>query len=66
MNLDSLKSRIRAIENWPRQGVIFRDITPVLENKESFKFLIDQIAELAGNEQIDKIVGIDARGFILE
>lgn len=69
MDLDLLKSKIRSVEDWPKPGVVFRDITPALEDKESFKFLIDEMARLAQEagqgEGIDKIVGIDARGFIL-
>jgi adenine phosphoribosyltransferase len=45
--------------------VIFRDITPVLENKRLFQFLIDNLGKFYQNKKIDKIVGIDARGFIL-
>jgi len=65
MDLGLLKSKIRGIENWPQEGVVFRDITPLLEDKECFKFLIDKLAELVEGEQIDKVVGIDARGFLL-
>jgi len=65
MNLEDLKSKIRSIPDWPQKGVIFRDITPVLENKKLFRFLIDEIAKFCRRKKIDKIVGIDARGFIL-
>jgi len=65
MNFDSLKSKIRSIPDWPRKGIIFRDITPVLEDKKLFQFLINQLAEFCKNKKIDKIVGVDARGFIL-
>jgi len=65
MNLDSLKSKIRSIPDWPRKGIIFRDITPVLEDKKLFQFLINKLAEFCKNKKIDKIVGVDARGFIL-
>jgi adenine phosphoribosyltransferase len=65
MNLDSLKSKIRSIPDWPKKGIIFRDITPVLEDRKLFQFLINKLAEFFKNEKIDKIVGVDARGFIL-
>lgn len=67
MDLDFLKSRIRSVQDWPKQGIIFRDITPVLEDKRLFQFLIDELAALLEDcgQGIDKIVGIDARGFIL-
>ena len=67
MDLDSLKSKIRSVPDWPNRGVVFRDITPILEDKLLFKFLIDEMTELANDcgGSIDKIIGIDARGFIL-
>lgn len=65
MNIKDLKSKIRSIPDWPKKGVIFRDITPVLEDKKFFRFLIDKLAEAFKKEKVDKIVGIDARGFIL-
>lgn len=66
MDLDSLKSKIRSVPDWPKKGVVFRDITPVLEDKQAFGFLIDELAVLAKDcsQDIDKIIGIDARGFI--
>jgi adenine phosphoribosyltransferase len=63
--LNLLKSKVRSIPDWPQKGVIFRDITPVLENKRLFQFLIDNLGKFYQNKKIDKIVGIDARGFIL-
>lgn len=66
-DLDFLKSKIRSVHNWPKKAVIFRDITPVLEDKALFRFLIDKLAGLVKDRSrgIDKVVGIDARGFIL-
>lgn len=51
--------------DWPQKGIVFRDITPVLEDGEVFQFLIDEMAKFCQEEEIDKIIGIDARGFIL-
>lgn len=65
MRLADLKEKIRSIPDWPKKGVIFRDITPVLEDKRLFKFLIENLAKQFKGKKIDKIVGIDARGFIL-
>jgi len=65
MNLKVLKDKIRSVPDWPKKGIIFRDITPVLEDKKSFKFLIDKLASFYKKRKIDKVVGIDARGFIL-
>ena len=55
---------IRAIPDYPKQGIIFRDITPLLGNAELFKYVIDELAELCKNQGITKIVGIESRGFI--
>jgi adenine phosphoribosyltransferase len=65
MDLNDLKLMVRSIPDWPKKGIIFRDITPVLENKKSFQFLINKLAEFCKGEKIDKIVGVDARGFII-
>lgn len=60
----NLSERIRSIPDWPIKGVIFRDITTVLEDPEAFKYANDQFHERYRNRKIDKVVGIDARGFI--
>ena len=65
MILNLLKKKIRSIPDWPQKGIIFRDITPVLEDRKLFHFLIEELARSYKNKKIDKIVGIDARGFIL-
>lgn len=62
MNLDK---HIRKIPNWPKEGILFYDITTALENGEVFKWMIDELAENFRDQKIDKIVGIDARGFLL-
>jgi adenine phosphoribosyltransferase len=60
-----LKNYIREIPDWPKEGVNFKDITPLLQDPEAFKSTIDQLAELFKDEQVDLVAGIDARGFIL-
>ena len=65
MTLKDLKSKIIAVPDWPKKGVIFRDITPALEDKQCFRFLVNELAKLAGKQKIDKVVGIDARGFLI-
>ncbi|MDI6883424.1 MAG: adenine phosphoribosyltransferase [Patescibacteria group bacterium] len=65
MTLKNLKKKVRSIPDWPEKGVVFRDITPVLEDKKLFRFLIEELSKFAKGENPDKIVGIDARGFIL-
>lgn len=59
-----IKENTREIPDWPKKGVNFKDITPLLQNKKIFRIIIDELAKPYVNKKIDKIVGIDARGFI--
>ncbi len=61
--MDLLKF-IRDIPDFPKPGIIFKDITPLLNNPEAFKASIEQLASRYAGTRIDKIVGIEARGFI--
>ena len=60
-----LKNSIRTIPDFPKQGIIFRDITTLLKDKESFKKLIDILYERYKNYSIDIVAGIESRGFII-
>jgi len=60
-----IKSKIREIPDWPKKGVGFKDITPLLQDAFCFQKVIDELAKKFSNKKIDKIVGIDARGFLL-
>ncbi len=60
-----LKAKIREIENFPTPGVKFKDITPLLEDPLAFKEAIDGLVKFFEGKKIDKVVGIDARGFLL-
>ena len=59
-----IKSKIREIPDWPKKGVSFKDITPLLVEPEAFQQVIDWLVQPYLNQKIDKIIGIDARGFI--
>lgn len=59
------KTKIREIPDWPKPGVNFKDITTILEDPECFREVVDKISQHHDKEKIDKIVGIDARGFLL-
>jgi len=61
----NLKSKIRNVPDFSQKGIIFRDIGPLLEDADAFKEVMDQLAKKFKTEKIDKVVGIDARGFIL-
>jgi len=60
-----LKTYVRDIPDWPKEGVIFKDITPLLGDAESFKYAIDSMANHYMDKKIDAVLGAEARGFIL-
>jgi adenine phosphoribosyltransferase len=60
-----LKGWVRSVPDWPHQGVMFRDITPLLQNPKSFRVLIDLFVHRYMAERVDLIAGLDARGFII-
>ncbi|MEW1772549.1 adenine phosphoribosyltransferase [Streptomyces sp. NPDC086777] len=60
-----LLSRIRDVEDYPEQGVMFKDITPLLADPAAFTALTDALAEIAERTGATKVVGLEARGFIL-
>lgn len=59
-----LKSYIRDIPDYPKKGILFHDITPLLKSPRAFKYTIDKIGDQISDVDLDYIVGIDARGFI--
>jgi len=61
---DYIKSKVRSIPDWPIKGVIFRDITTLLQDPATFKEICDLFYNRYAEKEIDKIVGIDARGFL--
>lgn len=61
----NFKNYIREVQDFPKKGVSFKDITPLLENAKVFYSIIQKMALPYKGEKIDKIVGIDARGFLL-
>ena len=62
--METLKSVIRDIPNFPKEGIIFKDITPLLSNPTSFKKAIDTLKARYKDKRIDQVVGVEARGFI--
>lgn len=59
-----LKSKIRAVENFPKEGISFKDITTLLQDPEAFNYTIDKLVEIASEYDYDVIIGPEARGFI--
>ena len=62
---DELKDHIRSIPDWPKKGVIFRDITTMMEDRLIFRKVIDLFVYRYLEEQVDAVVAIEARGFIM-
>jgi len=60
----NLKSTIRTIPHWPKPGIMFRDITTLLQNPEAFAYCINTFKEHYQNKNIQKIAGVESRGFI--
>src|SRR5699024_9081082 len=59
------KEYIKIVKDWPKEGVEFKDITPLMDNGKAFKSAVDEIVEFARQKEIDIIVGPEARGFII-
>lgn len=65
MGVDDLRHRIRDIPDFPKPGILFRDITPLLADGQAFCQAIDYIGERYQTRNIDVVVGVEARGFIM-
>jgi adenine phosphoribosyltransferase len=59
-----VRAHVRDIPDWPSPGIVFRDITPLLAAPDVFAGTVDALAAPFEHEQIDKIVGVEARGFV--
>ena len=59
-----LKKHIRSIPDYPKKGILFRDITTLIKNADAFKYTNDKIIELAKNIEFDKVAAIESRGFV--
>lgn len=62
---NDLALKLRHVPDFPKKGVLFYDITPLLEDADALKRASDDLASAFRNDKIDKVVGIDARGFLL-
>lgn len=62
--LDLIKKSIITIPNYPKEGILFRDITSLLEDPKAFKLTIELLVDHYQDKKIDKVVGTEARGFI--
>src|ERR1700729_3268848 len=63
--LQELKDSIRTIPDYPKEGVMFRDITTLLGNARAFRRVVDELVQPWTGVRVDRVAGIEARGFIL-
>ncbi len=64
LDSDGLKSLIRDIPDWPQPGVTFKDITPLLNQPVAFNQAVDALADAYRQTHVDRVLGVEARGFI--
>ncbi len=62
--MEDLKKYIRDIPDFPKEGIIFHDITPLLQNAKAFESAVKEMAKILEGQEMDYLVGIEARGFI--
>ena len=65
MDIEQIKGLIRDVPDFPEPGIVFKDITPVLAHPIAFSTITDLIVVRFGRGNVDKVVGIEARGFII-
>ncbi|MBI2839051.1 MAG: adenine phosphoribosyltransferase [Acidobacteria bacterium] len=59
-----LKEYVRDVPDWPKKGIVFKDLTPLFKDPEAFRFALDSLHDRYREAPVDKVVGIEARGFI--
>jgi len=64
MNIEKLKAAIRDVPDFPKKGIVFKDITPILADPALFRAAVDVFANRCKGKKIDKVAAIDARGFL--
>ncbi|MEE9275268.1 MAG: adenine phosphoribosyltransferase [bacterium] len=64
-NSEDLLRHIRDVPDFPKEGIVFKDITPMLKDPKAFQAAIDRLADIYMGEGIDVVVGAEARGFII-
>ncbi len=61
---DQIKAAIRDVPDFPKEGIMFKDITPIMMNPQLSEAILDHLVELYKDQQIDKVAGIESRGFL--
>ncbi|MCP4654595.1 MAG: adenine phosphoribosyltransferase, partial [bacterium] len=62
--MEELKRYIREVPDYPKPGILFYDITTLLKDPQGLHLVLDRFAELYAGESIDKVIGVESRGFI--
>lgn len=62
--MEELKKYIRSVPDFPKDGILFRDITTLLKNEEAFREAVDVMSDIIKDKEVDLILGIESRGFI--
>src|SRR4029077_9065475 len=62
--IDKLRQGVRDVPNFPKKGIVFKDITPILKDGPLFRASVDLFLDQCRERKLDKVVGIDARGFV--
>jgi adenine phosphoribosyltransferase len=65
VDVAALKAKIREIPDFPKAGILFRDITPLLADGAAFRRVIDLLGERYADQRVDVVVGVEARGFVM-
>lgn len=64
MTLDEIRALVRTVPDFPKEGILFRDITPVLRDPAAMRAVIDHMLSRCRDRQVDAVVGIESRGFM--
>ena len=64
LNMEAVKKLVRDVPDFPKEGILFKDITPILQSPEAFDCVIEKMTEEFSKSKIDVVVGIESRGFI--
>jgi len=62
--IEAVKEKIRSVPNFPKEGILFRDITTAIKDKDTLRMIVDFLTESLKGEKVDYVVGIESRGFI--
>ena len=65
MGVEALFEKMRKSPNWPEEGILFHDITPILQSPQYFRLLVDLLVYRYMDQKVDVVAGLDARGFII-